>query len=412
MRGMRDKGGGGVEIEVRGLTCWFGGGGKGRGEAHAALDGLDLELPRGRVTAVVGPSGAGKSTLLRAIAGLTCPDAGDVLFDGESVLRVAPEKRRLGVVFQSYALFPHLTVADNVAFAPRVRGVAGGAARRATAEILDKLEIAGLAGRYPHQLSGGERQRVALARALAADPRALLLDEPLAALDARLRLALRDELAGRLRAAGLTAVYVTHDQEEAMALGDRVAVLRAGRLEQVGRAEELYRSPATPFVATFFGEASFVPAAWDPEARRLTGPLGTLAVDPETAERYDGVRQGRLMLRPEAFRLAGAGEAAGEDTGGAAGEALGVPLRGRVREALFLGGRRRLLVELEGVDGPLKVDLPPSPPVSAGDVVPLEVDLAATALLPDSDTGDSNTAISNTAAIENVDTHSTESSED
>ncbi len=370
MRGMKAGAVGGVEIEVRDLTCWFGD----RGEAHAALDGLDLALPRGRVTAVVGPSGAGKSTLLRAIAGLTRPDAGDVLFDGESVLRVAPEKRRLGVVFQSYALFPHLTVADNVAFAPRVRGVAGGAARRETAEILEKLEIAGLAGRYPHQLSGGERQRVALARALAADPRALLLDEPLAALDARLRLALRDELAGRLRAAGLTAVYVTHDQQEAMALGDRVAVLRAGRLEQVGSAEDLYRAPATPFVATFFGEASFVPVAWDPVARRLTGPLGTLAVDPATAARFDGVRRGRLMLRPEAFRLAGAGGTAGGGEGG--------PLRGRVREALFLGGRRRLLVEVEGVDGPLKVDLPPAPPVAAGELVPLEVDLAATALLP------------------------------
>jgi len=382
MQGSEGKAGRGVEIEVRDLTCWFGG----RGEEHAALDGLDLALPRGRVTAVVGPSGAGKSTLLRVIAGLSRPDRGDVLFDGRSVLGLAPEKRRLGVVFQSYALFPHLSVADNVAFAPRVRGAGGGAARRATAEILEKLEIAGLAGRYPHQLSGGERQRVALARALAADPRALLLDEPLAALDARLRLALRDELAGRLRAAGLTAVYVTHDQEEAMALGHRVAVLRAGRLEQVGGAEELYRSPATPFVATFFGEASFVPVAWDPEARRLTGPLGTLAVDPATAARYDGVRSGRLMLRPEAFRLAGEG----------------THLRGRVREALFLGGRRRLLVEVEGIDAPLKVDLPPVPPVAAGDLVLLEVDLAATALLPDSNIG----------TVENVDTNSTPSSED
>ncbi|HMB53720.1 MAG TPA: ABC transporter ATP-binding protein, partial [Thermoanaerobaculia bacterium] len=228
---------GGVEISVHGLVCRFGQG----GDEVAALDGLDLVAPRGRVTAVVGPSGAGKSTLLRAVAGLTRPDAGDVCFDGRSVAGLAPEKRRLGVVFQSYALFPHLTVADNVAFAARVRGVGRKKARAGVREALERLEIGHLADRLPQQLSGGERQRVALARALAAEPRALLLDEPLAALDARLRLALRAELAERLRAAGLTAIYVTHDQEEAMALGDRVAVLRAGRLEQVGTPEELYR---------------------------------------------------------------------------------------------------------------------------------------------------------------------------
>jgi putative spermidine/putrescine transport system ATP-binding protein len=364
---------GGVAIEVAGLVCRFGRG----GEAHAALDGLDLAVPRGRVTAVVGPSGAGKSTLLRAVAGLVAPDAGDVRFDGVSVLAVPPERRRLGVVFQSYALFPHLSVADNVAFPLRVRGIGRGAARRRVGEVLERLEIGRLAGRWPHQLSGGERQRVALARALAAEPRALLLDEPLAALDARLRLALRGELAARLRAAGLTCLYVTHDQEEAMALGDRVAVLRAGRLEQAGTPEELYRAPATPFVARFVGEANFLPVAWRRERRELIGPLGTWPVDAATAVRFDGVPggagcAGRLMVRPEALRPAhGAAPAA---------------LRGRVVSATFLGGRRRLVVAVEGAD-PVKVDLPapagggPAP----GEPVTLAVDLAAAVLLPDFD---------------------------
>jgi putative spermidine/putrescine transport system ATP-binding protein len=372
---------GGVAIEVAGLVCRFGGG----GEAHAALDGLDLAVPRGRVTAVVGPSGAGKSTLLRAVAGLVAPDAGDVRFDGASVLAVPPERRRLGVVFQSYALFPHLSVADNVAFPLRVRGVGRGAARRRVAEVLERLEIGRLAGRWPHQLSGGERQRVALARALAAEPRALLLDEPLAALDARLRLALRGELAARLRAAGLTCLYVTHDQEEAMALGDRVAVLRAGRLEQAGTPEALYRTPATPFVARFVGEASFLPVAWRRERRELAGPLGTWAVDAATAARFDGApggaeRSGRLMVRPEALRPVAAERAV-------PGMAEAV-VRGRVVTSTFLGGHRRLVVAADGAPEPLKVDLPAAAGGGApapGETVTLAVDLATAVLLPDFD---------------------------
>ena len=352
---------GGVEITVDGLVCRYGRG----GEAVAALDGLDLVVPRGRVTAVVGPSGAGKSTLLRAVAGLAAPAAGDVRFDGRSVVALAPEKRRLGVVFQSYALFPHLTVADNVAFAARVQGAGRRAARRGVGEVLARLGIAHLAGRLPQQLSGGERQRVALARALAAEPRALLLDEPLAALDARLRLALRAELAERLRAAGLTAVYVTHDQQEAMALGDRVAVLAAGRLEQVGTPEALYRRPATPFVASFFGEASFLAVVWDAAARRLTGPAGVLDVDAATASRFDGLARGRLMVRPEGFRPSAGG-----------------PIVGRVASAVFLGDRRRLTVEAIGVGKPLLVDLPASQPVAVGEPLRLAVDWSAAALLP------------------------------
>ena len=265
-----------VSIELDRLSFSYGGADGGPGEAGkgAGLDELTLTAPAGQVTAVLGPSGAGKSTLLGLVAGLLAPDRGDVRFDGRSVVHLPPEKRDLGVVFQSYALFAHMTVEDNVGFGLTVRGVGRRAARRRVAALLERFEIAPLARRYPVQLSGGERQRVALARALAAAPRALLLDEPLAALDARLRLALRAELAERLAETGVTTLYVTHDQEEAMALGDRVAVLRDGRLEQVGSPEELYRRPATPFVASFVGEANFLPVVWDAALGVLSGPLG------------------------------------------------------------------------------------------------------------------------------------------
>jgi ABC-type Fe3+/spermidine/putrescine transport system ATPase subunit len=356
----------GVRIELEGLSFRYGG--------ETALDGLSLELPAGQVTALVGPSGAGKSTVLKLVAGLAHPSAGDIRFDGVSVLPLPPEKRGLGVVFQSYALFPHLTVADNVAFGLTVRGLAARRARARVGEVLERLEIAALADRLPHQLSGGERQRVALARALAVEPRALLLDEPLAALDARLRLALRAELGERLRSSGRTALYITHDQEEAMALGDRVAVLRRGRLEQVGTPEELYRRPASPFVATFVGEANFLPVRWDPAAGRLSGPWGDWAPDPATAERFNGVRQGRLLVRPEAFRPTHADTA---------------HLSGTVAAAAFLGGRRRL--RLVSSTGELLVDLPASLPAGAvapGEVLALAIDFRSTVLLPDFDPED------------------------
>ena len=397
-----------IAIEVRGLVCRFvrRTAARARRRAarreHAALDGLDLVVPSGRVTAVVGPSGAGKSTLLRAIAGLVTPDAGDVLFDGASVLGRPPERRRLGVVFQSYALFPHLTVADNVAFPLRVRGVGRRQARRRIRDLLVRLEIEPLAARHPHQLSGGERQRVALARALAAEPRALLLDEPLAALDARLRLALRADLASRLRAAGLTALYVTHDQEEAMALGDQVAVLRRGRLEQVGTPEALYRSPATPFVARFIGEANVLPVTWDPAARTLAGRLGTL----EGGRRHRGSfqrrhRRARPAARAPARRAPPAcwcgrrrcgRPARGSRTAGSEARRQGqrrpdgaeaAHLRGRVVASTFLGGRRRLAVAVAGAREPLKVDLPAIAAAPApGEVVWLALDLSAAVLLP------------------------------
>jgi ABC-type Fe3+/spermidine/putrescine transport system ATPase subunit len=357
---------GGVEIEAVALDFRFG--------AEPALDGLSLEVPAGRITAVVGPSGAGKSTLLRVVAGLLEPEAGDVRFDGVSVLGLRPEKRDLGVVFQSYALFPHMTVEDNVGFGLVVRGVSRREARRRGAEVLERLEMTPLARRLPEELSGGERQRVALARALAFDPRALLLDEPLAALDARLRLALRSELAENLRRAAVTALYVTHDQEEAMAVADRVAVVHRGRVEQAGPPEELYRRPRTPFVASFFGEANLLPGRWDPATRRFEGELGSwrLGADGASADGASGdVAAGpaRLLLRPGAFRPASDAEPGADGV-----------VHGRVVTATFLGGRRRLVVRAGGTE--LRVDLDPSVPVRPGESVALRADLGAAVVLP------------------------------
>ncbi len=245
-------------LELRGVTMRFG--------DVLAVDDVTLTVAERELVALVGPSGCGKSTLLSLIAGILAPsagDAGEIRVGGRVVAGrgrwVEPERRQVGVVFQDSALFPHLSVADNVAFGLR----RGGGRRERVAEMLDLVELGGLGSRFPHELSGGQQQRVALARALAPRPRVVLFDEPFANLDQNLRVSVREEVVGALHAAGATGVFVTHDQSEALALGDRVAVMRAGRLEQVARPEAAFHAPATRFVATFLGEADFLPAERD-----------------------------------------------------------------------------------------------------------------------------------------------------
>jgi sulfate transport system ATP-binding protein len=222
----------------------------------AALDDVSLEVPEGSLTALLGPSGSGKSTLLRIIGGLETPDAGVVRIDGDDVTHVAPQRRGIGFVFQHYAAFRHMTVRDNVAFGLRVRKQSKQRIAQRTSELLAIVGLSGYADRYPNQLSGGQRQRMALARALAVEPRLLLLDEPFGALDANVRGELREWLRRLHEDVAVTTLIVTHDQEEAMSIADRIAVLDAGRIAQVGSPRELYDRPVNEFVAGFLGPVS------------------------------------------------------------------------------------------------------------------------------------------------------------
>jgi ABC-type sugar transport system ATPase subunit len=220
---------------------------------HLALDGLDLEVRAGELLVLVGPSGSGKSTALRVLAGLTELDRGRVLVGGRDVTALRPDRRGVAMVFQDYALYPHLTVAENIGFGLRVRRVGRDETRARAAEVAEVLGIGALLDRYPDQLSGGQQQRVALARCMVREPEVQLLDEPLSNLDAQLRLGTREEIVAVQRRLGTTTIYVTHDQGEAMTVGDRVAVLADGRLQQVGSPQEIYDEPANRFVAGFLG---------------------------------------------------------------------------------------------------------------------------------------------------------------
>ncbi|MFI6585202.1 ABC transporter ATP-binding protein [Embleya sp. NPDC050493] len=315
----------GATIEFRGLQRSFGN--------VRALAGLDLTVGRGELVALLGPSGCGKTTALRVVAGFEHPDAGEVLVDGEDITRVPAHRRDAGMVFQSYSLFPHLSALDNVAFGLRMRGV-GRAERRARAgELLDLVGLPDRADRYPHQLSGGQQQRIALARALALRPRVLLLDEPLSALDARVRLTLRDEIRRLQQELGITTLFVTHDQEEALSLADRVAVMNAGRLEQCAPPAELYARPATAFVAEFVGVMSRVPAHADGAVVRVLGR--TLPIDGDPAHGDVDV-----LLRPESIEVVAAADGSAQVLG-----------------AAFLGAVTRLSVR-SAAGATVKIDIP------------------------------------------------------
>ena len=305
------------------------------GGLHVTED-VSLSVARSEILALLGPSGSGKTTVLRTVAGFETPDSGRVVADGEDVTRVPPERRRFGVVFQNYALFPHMTVGENVAFGLEAQGMKRSEVRESVARALAAVDLSGFEGRPVTQISGGQQQRVALARALAPEPRILLLDEPLSNLDPSLRGRTRRELKRIIRAVGITTLFVTHEQEEAFELGDRVALLNAGRLEQVGTARDLYASPATRFVAAFIGRSSVLPGVWEKATGRARVPGGGSWPAVAAVDLPDGAPVD-VVVRPEALSFAGARD------GGAA--------EGRVEEVRFAGRETYFSVQLaDGVE--------------------------------------------------------------
>ena len=332
------------------------------GTLHA-LDGLSLDIAPGEMVVLLGPSGCGKTTALRILAGLDHADAGEVRVGGEDITRVPANKRDMGMVFQAYSLFPHMTVRDNVAFGLRLRGQ-GSAKRLARArEMLELVGLTKFEDRYAHQLSGGQQQRVALARALAVEPAVLLLDEPLSALDAKVRVQLRDEIRRVQLDVGTTTLFVTHDQEEALAVADRVGVMNAGRLDQIAPPTELYARPATRFVAEFVGLSNKLRADVSEGAASLLGHRVSL---------LDGSLErgaGQALVRPESVDVTAAADA---------------EANARVLSVAFLGPFSRVQCRLD--DGQVVVaQLPSAAAVHLAQDQAVRVDVRAEAVLVVSD---------------------------
>ena len=303
-----------------------------------AVDALNIEVRSGEFMTLLGPSGSGKTTTLMMIAGFTPPTEGDIMIDGASVSAMAPERRDIGVVFQNYALFPHMTVFGNVAFPLEMRGMSKSEIPGKVHDVLELVQLAGLGKRFPRQLSGGQQQRVALARALVFSPRLLLMDEPLGALDKNLREQMQFELKRLHRELGVTVVYVTHDQEEALTMSDRVALMNHGRIEQLGTAQALYERPINRFVAEFIGESNLIGGALSDG-----GATGTSWFTDEAGTRFRvatpddaGLRNGpcSLVLRPEKLAVVPAFEAPAEG------------LEGTVEEMLYVGDFTRYSIRI------------------------------------------------------------------
>jgi len=335
-----------MTIEVRNLVKKFG--------AFAALDGVDLRVADGELLALLGPSGSGKTTLLRIIAGLDWPDAGEVFFDGENALLRKAGERHVGFVFQHYALFRHMTVFENVAFGLRVQPRAirkdEAGIRARVKELLDLVQLDWLANRYPSQLSGGQRQRIALARALAIEPRILLLDEPFGALDAKVRKELRQWLRSLHHEINVTSVFVTHDQEEALEVANRVVVVDKGRIEQVGTPAEVYDSPASAFVHGFIGESIELPVQVADGAVQLGGEKLGLAAHGA------GPGDSRLFVRRHDMQIGPAGASA---------------LQGEITHVRNFGPVQRAEVVLSHGKTVIEIDAPRDRELRAGELVSL-----------------------------------------
>jgi putative spermidine/putrescine transport system ATP-binding protein len=327
---------GGAPVSLTNLNRHFG--------AVRALDGLTVDVAPGELVALLGPSGCGKTTALRILAGFETADSGTVTVDGKEISHVPASRRDMGMVFQSYSLFPNMSALDNVGFGLRLRKKSGAERKRRAGELLEMVGLAKQAGQYPHQLSGGQQQRVALARALAIEPRVLLLDEPLSALDAKVRLQLREQIRALQQRLGTTTLFVTHDQEEALSMSDRVGVMKDGKLEQIATPSELYSEPATAFVAEFVGTMNRIPGRLDGTGDRVSAVGQTVPVIGGAADALAGDVD--VLVRPEGLNIA-----------------AGPNGNGIVADRTFLGSTTRISVLLDG-DHMVKIDQPST--VAAG----------------------------------------------
>ncbi len=323
-------------LELSGIQKRFGTG------VAPAVEQFDLVVEKGEFVSFLGPSGCGKTTTLRMIAGFERPTGGSIKIDGQEITDRPPNQRNIGMVFQSYALFPNMTVAQNIGFGLKVRKQPAEAIQKRVGELLELIHLSGRGSRYPYELSGGMQQRVALARALAIEPHLLLLDEPLSALDAKIRISLRNEIRSIQRQLGITTVYVTHDQEEALSLSDRVVVMSEGRIEQVGSPFEIYNFPTTSFVAKFVGTLNVVTATI------VDGPAGRLSIDGQEIQAASPVSGATgaavsLAIRPERVHL--------ED-----GPDRHNHLTGTIHDITFLGSIVRVRMSLPGDGGMLMFD--------------------------------------------------------
>jgi putative spermidine/putrescine transport system ATP-binding protein len=322
-------------VELRALWRSFG--------AVSALQGIDLGLATGEFVSLLGPSGCGKTTALRLVAGFDRPDAGSIVVDGKDVTNTPPNRRDMGMVFQAYSLFPNMTAEQNVEYGLRIRKKPKSQRRARVQELLELVGLADAGKRYPHQLSGGMQQRVALARALAIEPSVLLLDEPLSALDAKVRVQLREEIRRIQLELGITTIYVTHDQEEALSISDRVAVMYGGKIEQVGSPADMYGSPATPFVAEFIGTMNRLVATVADEG---TIDYNGLLLRVDAARGLPRGERVLCLVRPETVDLALAGETVPDGR-----------MAGEVISSTFLGSTTRVRVVSEGGERTLTADI-------------------------------------------------------
>ncbi|WP_202619326.1 ABC transporter ATP-binding protein [Ornithinimicrobium cavernae] len=361
--GRPDTGAGAVVVEFDGVTQSYG--------AHQVLHDFSLQVTRGELVALLGPSGSGKTTALRILAGFLTPDSGRVRLDGKDVTRTAPNKRGIGLVFQSYALFPHLTVEQNIAYPLKVQGTRREQVRTRVTELLELVRLDGQGHKKPARLSGGQQQRVALARALAMGPEVLLLDEPLSNLDANLRRDVGEEIRRLQQRTGTTAIMVTHDRQEAFGMADRIAVLRGGRIEQLGTPRELYTTPATPFMARFVGEANLIPGTVERSDGGLAWVRTAAGTLPGRGQAVAG-ESAQLLVRPEDLHLV-------------SGTEDGPRLQGRVVDTFYYGSS--LVAEVETAGVVLTVDLPGSTPAPAQEsVVTLGYSPEVAVLVPGGDT--------------------------